>query len=203
MIDINLVAERQRERRSRERLARVALFAAMFFFVLTVVAATGMLTKIGGKRGAISKAQADIRTWQDKKAQLDAVKEEIARLEPQVKLLNQARFSELRWCRVLADLHKALPAHVTLTGVRSSDTLRPRVRDVGSKTAGEGGEGLTISGEALQQDLVGLFITKLGQQEGFDQVYLSYTRAQRQADREVYQFELIAMLTPLQGGAAR
>lgn len=202
MIDINLVAERQRERRSRERLARLALFAAVFFFVLTVVAATAILTKMSGKRGEAAKIQAEIRTLEQAKADIDAIRSQIEQKEPLVKLLNEARFSQLRWCRVLRDLHTSLPARVKLTGVRSSSTLRPRVTDVGrTGPAAEGGEGITVGGQALQQDSVGVFIANLNKQDCFDQVYLNYTRAQRQIEGEVYQFELIAMLTTVEGSA--
>ncbi|MFQ6131593.1 MAG: PilN domain-containing protein [Armatimonadota bacterium] len=202
MIDINLVAERQRERRSRERLARVALFAAMFFFVLTVVATTGMLTKMSGKRGETEKVKAEIRDWMQKQAAIDATREQIAEKEPLVKLLNEARFSQLRWCRVLQHVHTSLPAQLKLTSVRSSSSIRPRVRLVGQPgKAPEGGQGLTITGEALQQEAVGVLIANLGKGDAFQDVYLNYSRAQRQAEGEVYQFELIAMLTPIEGGA--
>lgn len=202
MIDINLVAERQRERRSRERLARIALFAAVFFFVLTVVAAVGMLTKISGNKAQIEKARQEIAEWEAKKAEIDAIKAEIEQKKPLVNLLNEARFSQLRWCRVLNDLHASLPAKVKLTSLRSSDTLRPRVRDVSKPgTRAEGGEGVTLTGEAMQQESVGVLIANLSKREGFSDVYLNYTRSQRRAEGEVYQFELIAMLTPVGGSA--
>ncbi len=202
MIDINLVAERQRERRARERMARVALLLALAFLVATGAVGTWLITQRSGARAEIAKQESLIEDLRRQKAEIDQIKQDIERKRPLVELLNGARTSELRWCRTLRDLSHALPAGVQLESVRSAASIRPRVREAGTQGAQEGGPGVSIMGAAQEQHLVGLFMTNLGREPSFSETYLSYSRARRQGEVETYGFEITAMLSPELGGGS-
>ena len=203
MIDINLVAERQRERRARERMARVALLLALTFLVATGAVGTYLITKRSGAQSEIAKAQQEITGLKAEKAEIDAIREEIKRSEPLVTLLNNARNSELVWCRMLRDVQTALPAGVQIDAVRSTAAMRPRVKEAGATGAIKGGPGVTITGAAHDQRLVGQFVANVRRQPSFAETYLNYSRAQRQGDVEVFQFEFAAMLASGAGGGSQ
>ncbi|MFQ6096932.1 MAG: PilN domain-containing protein [Armatimonadota bacterium] len=194
MIDINLIAERQRERRTKERFSRMALATATLFFVLTVVTFAVMQVRVAKKRYEIERIQQQIRQAERKKQDIDAVQEQINRKQPLVGLLYEARDSERLWCMALRDISRSVPDEVRLQSIRSSSTLRPRVKLENSKVQPKGQRGVSIVGVAMQNESVGRFMTNLGNTPSFGDTYLNYTRVQRNRDATVFRFEIIAML---------
>jgi Tfp pilus assembly protein PilN len=194
MIDINLIAERQRERKTKERFSRMALGTAMLFLVATVVTFALMQVRVTKKRYDIERIQQQTQKAEQAKQQIDAVQEQIDRKEPLVALLYEARDSERLWCAVMRDITDALPAEVRLQSIRSSSSLRPRVKIENSKVQPKGQQGISIIGIAMQNESVGAFMTNISNARSFSDTYLNYTRVQKEGERNVYRFEIIAML---------
>lgn len=203
MIDINLVAERQRQRRASERFARISLITVMVFLVATVAVFTISQVTVSKRRAQLQKVKDEIAQWQEQKRAVDVLAEQIEAKEPLVALLNEARDSERLWCAMLRDVSLAVPPGVSLTSMASSSTIRLRKRAEGATTPPKAQRGLAIAGSALQLERVGRFMTNLDNMPSFAETWLNSTSLQPGGENEIstYRFEIIAILAvPEQGG---
>ncbi len=202
LININLISERENQRKRGETVGRVAFFVAVAAFVGAMVVASWQQSRLRATRDRLDAIRGEIGQLQDEKARIDVVQRQLDSKRPLIDLLRSARDSEAKWCAALSHMTQALPEQVTLTVVRSSKTLRPRVKQVGAKTAAAAArEGFTLTGQAATGSLVGQFIQNLEATTSFGDVYLQYTRKRGGGPvTETYQFEIQALLAT--GGAS-
>ena len=192
MIEINLVAERMRQRRFAELLQRVAAFACLFFFVAAVSSILWVWQRGTGMQRDIQHVQSELHNAELRKQQLDELKAHIATKEPLVSLLLKARSSESRVCTILRDVADAVPERVAIDNVQTSDRLHPRVT-VEGKPEDQDRPGVTISGVAASNTLVGEFMARLGRAPSFQETFLSYAQQNKVEGRMQYSFEIIAI----------
>ncbi len=194
MIELNLVAERMRQRQFAETLQRVAFFACLLFFVAAVIAFTYVVRQSVELKTQIELTRGELAKAQEVKSRLDELQAEISAQEPLVRLLVQAHESEVHWCRALDDVLTALPAEATIDSLVSSDTLYPRVSIEGQRAMRRPRHGLTISGVAASNELIGEFMAALARTSSIDETHLNYARRQDDEGTVVYQYEIIALL---------
>ena len=192
MIEINLVAELMRIRHRTELLQRVAALACLFFFVAAALSVVWVLKETLDLRGRIGVVKGELRAVKDKKREIDDLNDRIATGEPLVALLSQARKSETRMCELLLDVARAVPEDVAVDELRTSDTLRPRVT-VRDQPPPPARRGVTITGVAKSNTLVGVFMENLAQLDSFDETFLSYAQQAVDEGRTVFRFEVIAL----------
>lgn len=196
MINVNLIAERERQRRLGEAAGRVAFFVAVFVFVVTVIAVTMQQTRLRALANNLEMAKAEITQLQARKTSIDVLQRQVDSKRPLVELLRGARDSEAKWCMALTHIAEATPTRASIISVRSSDSLQPKVKEPGAS----GGtpvkyEGFTITGEAMSAELVGQFITNLQNTESFGDVYVESVRRRKAANEvEVFEFDAQALL---------
>jgi len=114
-----------------------------------------------------------------------------------VDLLRGARDSEAKWCNALTQIADAAPPGISLTTLRSSDTLQPKVKDTTAAAAKTPPryEGFTITGEASTGDVVSQFIHNLSNAPSFGDVYLESVRRRKGAQNvEIFEFDVQALL---------
>ena len=206
MIDINLVAERQRQRRTSERFARASLVIVMLFLVATVAVFTVSQVTLSKRKVELEKLENEIAKWQEQKRDVDVLKEQLEAKEPLVQLLNEARDSERLWCAVLRDVSLAVPEGVALRSISSSSAIRLRIKAQGATTAPPALRGITLDGSASQWQRVGQFMTNLNSMPSFSETWLNATSLQPGGEGQVdtYRFEIIAILAvPSQEGAGK
>ncbi|MFQ5810087.1 MAG: PilN domain-containing protein [Armatimonadota bacterium] len=203
MIDINLVAERQRQRRTSERFARASLIIVMVFLVATVAVFTVSQVTLSNRRAQYRKLENEVATWQEQKKEVDALREQLEAKEPLVQLLNEARDSERLWCAVLRDISLAVPEGVALRSVVSSSAIRLSIKPEGATSPQPAQRGVTVDGSALQWERIGQFMTNLQNMPSFSETWLTATSLQQAApgDQGVYRFEIIAILADAEQGA--
>ncbi len=196
MININLISERENQRRRGETAGRVAFFVAVTAFVATMACASFQQSRLRANRAALATTRADIGKLQEEKARIDVVQKQLDNKRPLIDLLRSARDSEAKWCAALSHILQSLPQQVSIEAVRSSNTLRPRVKQEGEKKAAAAArEGFTLTGKAATGSLVGQFIRNLEGTTSFGEVYLQYTRKRGGGNvAETYQFEIQALL---------
>jgi Tfp pilus assembly protein PilN len=196
LININLISERENQRKRGETAGRVAFFVAVAAFIGAMVVASLEQSRLRATRAALAATRVEISSFQEQKARVDVVQKQLDNKRPLIDLLRSARDSEAKWCAALNHISGALPDQVSLTVARSSKTLRPRVKQEGSKAAAAAAhEGFTLTGQAASGSLVGQFIRNLEGSTSFDDVYLQYTRKRGGgAVAETYQFEIQALL---------
>ncbi len=179
MLNVNLIAERERAKRVGEAAGRFAFFLAVGAFIAAMVSFTWQQTRMRALRAGTASAQSAVSRLEQQKNEIDAVQRQLDNKRPLVELLRSARDSEAKWCQALADISQALPEGVKLNSARSSKSLHPRITLVGSK-AGQptDREGFTLVGQASTQNLVAQFYTNLQNTTSFKskEVYLQYTR---------------------------
>jgi Tfp pilus assembly protein PilN len=204
VIDVNLVADRERARRLGELAGRIMFFVALAAFIAAMVTISWQQTKLRSLRLNIAAIRTDVEKLQAQKADVDAVQRRLDSQRPLVDLLRSARDSEAKWCQALANIYQSLPPDVTLISARSSKTLRPRIKEEGAKAgAPVEREGFTLIGQAASGNLVGQFITNLQGTPSFKDVYLQYTRKRGGGQiAESTDFEIQALL-PGKGGTKR
>jgi len=203
MIDINLVAERQRQRRTTERFARASLIIVMVFLVATVGVFTARQVTVSKRRAEIRKLDNDVANWQDQKRDVDAIKKQLEHKEPLVRLLNEARDSERFWCTVLRDISLAVPEEgVSLRALASSSSINLRVKAAGSTAATPSVRGVTIDGTAIQWEHIGKFMTNLNETSSFTETWLTATSLQPGGAGVApsYRFEVIGVLVASEQG---
>jgi Tfp pilus assembly protein PilN len=197
MIDINLVAERQRQRRTTERFARASLVIVMIFLVATVGVFTARQVTVSKGRAEIRKLANEVAGWQDQKRDVDALRKQLEHKEPLVRLLNEARDSERFWCTVLRDISLAVPEEgVSLRAMASSSSINLRVKAEGSTGATPSVRGVSIDGTAVQWEDIGKFMTNLNETSAFTETWLTATTLQPGGAGVApsYRFEIIAVL---------
>ncbi|MBM3497824.1 MAG: PilN domain-containing protein [Armatimonadetes bacterium] len=197
MINVNLIHERERLRRVGETAGRIAFFAAVAAFALTMVAITLQQTRVRGVRESIAVVRAESAQLQARKVEIDLLQGQIDSKAPLVDLLRGARDSEAKWCNALTQVADAAPPGVSLMTVRSSDTLQPKVTDTSAAAAKTPPrhEGFTITGEATTGDLVSQFIHNLTNASSFGDVYLESVRRRKGAKNvEIFEFDVQALL---------
>ena len=197
MIDINLVAERQRQRRTSEKFARASLVIVMIFLVATVGVFTARQVTVSKRRAEIRKLATEVARWQDQKRGVDVLVKQLEHKEPLVRLLNEARDSERFWCAVLRDISLAVPEEgVSLRAMSSSSSIHLRVKDEGSTAATPSVRGVTIDGTAVQWERIGQFMTNLNEMPSFTETWLTATSLQPGGAGVApsYRFEIIAVL---------
>lgn len=196
MININLISERENQRLRGETAGRIAFFVAVAAFVATMVVASLQQSKLRMTRAALASTRAEIGKLEEEKARIDVVQKQLDSKRPLIDLLRSARDSEAKWCAALSHITQSLPEQVSLNVVRSSKTLRPRVKQEGAKSAASlAHEGFTLTGQAASGSLVGQFIRNLEGSPSFGDVYLQYTRKRGGGPiAETYQFEVQALL---------
>jgi Tfp pilus assembly protein PilN len=198
VINVNLIAERERAQRTGEAGGRLAFFLAVVTFVATMVTFTWQQTKLRALRSNIASTQVTVSRLESQKNEVDGVQRQLDNKRPLVDLLRSARESEAKWCEALASIDQARPDGVGLTSVRSSKSLRPRITEVG----GKGGqpkerEGFTLVGQAKTNNLVAQYITNLQNTTSFTtkEVSLSFSRRRSSAKgEETIDFEVVALL---------
>lgn len=203
MIDINLVAERQRQRRTSERFARASLVIVMVFLVATVAVFTVSQVTLSKRSDELRKLEGQVADWQEQKRDVDVVREQIEEKEPLLRLLNEARDSERLWCAVLRDVSLAVPEGVSLRSVASSSTIRLRRRVVGTITPPAAMRGVTVAGSAMHWEHIGQFMTSLNSMPSFTETWLNATSLQPGAKdaQPTYRFEIVAILAVTEQGA--
>jgi Tfp pilus assembly protein PilN len=203
MIDINLVAERQRQRRTSEKFARASLVIVLVFLVATVGVFTASQVTLSQRRAKLRELESEVAKWQEQKREVDVLREQIEDKEPLVGLLNQARDSERLWCAVLRDISLAVPEGVRLRSIVSSSTIRLRRRADGATQAPPALRGVTLDGSALQLERIGHFMTNLQSMPSFSETWLNSTSLQQGAPgtTPTYRFEIIAILAVSEQGA--
>jgi len=198
VINVNLIAERERARRVGETAGRLAFFVAVAAFIAAMITFTWQQTKLRALRAGIATTQSAVEGLARQKEDVDAVQRQLDSKRPLVDLLRSARDSEAKWCQLLANISQALPDAVKLTSARSSKSLRPRVTLEG----GKGGqpqdrEGVTIVGQSATQNLVAQFYQNLQSTPSFStkEVFLQYTRRRGGGQvAETVDFEIQALL---------
>lgn len=197
MINVNLISERERVRRVGETAGRIAFFAAVGAFVLTMAAITLQQTRVRGLRDNTDVVRAEAARLQARKAEIDLLQGQIDSKKPLVDLLRGARDSEAKWCNALTQIADAAPPGISLTTLRSSDTLQPKVKDTTAAAAKTPPryEGFTITGEASTGDVVSQFIHNLSNAPSFGDVYLESVRRRKGAQNvEIFEFDVQALL---------
>ncbi len=196
MININLISERENQRLRGENAGRIAFFVAVLAFVATMVVASLQQSRLRATRSALANTRVQISKLQEEKARIDVIQKQLDNKRPLIDLLRSARDSEAKWCAALSHISQSLPGQVSLNMVRSSKTLRPRVKQEGAtKATTEAREGFTLTGQAASGSLVGQFIRNLEGTTSFGEVYLQYTRKRGGGSiAETYQFEVQALL---------
>jgi hypothetical protein len=196
LININLISERENQRIRGETAGRVAFFVAVAAFVATMVYASFQQSRLRATRAALASTRVEIGSLQEDKARIDVIQKQLDNKRPLIDLLRSARDSEAKWCAALSHILQSLPQQVSLDVVRSSKTLRPRVKQEGDKkAAAQAHEGFTLTGQAATGSLVGQFIRNLESTTSFGDVYLQYTRKRGGGQvAETYQFEIQALL---------
>jgi len=197
LINVNLISERERVRRVGETAGRIAFFAAVGAFVLTMAAITLQQTRVRGLRDNTDVVRAEAARLQARKAEIDLLQGQIDSKKPLVDLLRGARDSEAKWCNALTQIADAAPPGISLTTLRSSDTLQPKVKDTTAAAAKTPPryEGFTITGEASTGDVVSQFIHNLSNAPSFGDVYLESVRRRKGAQNvEIFEFDVQALL---------
>jgi len=197
LINVNLISEQERLRRMGEAAGRIAFFAAVVVFILTMGAITAEQTRLRAQRNSMAAIRAQSAQLQSRKTEIDLLQGQIDRKKPLVELLRGARDSEAKWCTALTNVSDSAPEGLKLMSVRSSDSLQPRIKESGASTSKTPPkyEGFTITGEAATADLVGQFIRNLGNAESFDDVYMESVRRRKSANNvEVFEFDVQALL---------
>ncbi len=197
MINVNLIAERERARRLGETAGRLAFFLAVGAFIAAMGTFSWQQTRLRAMRASIASTQTAVSGLEQKKNDLDAVQRELDAKRPLVELLRSARDSEAKWCQALANVSYALPDGVKLNSVRSSKTLRPPIAVESSKGGQQDREGVTLAGQATTQNLVAQFYQNLQNTPSFStkEVFLQYTRRRGGGQvAEVVDFEIQALL---------
>jgi Tfp pilus assembly protein PilN len=95
-------------------------------------------------------------------------------------------------CTILRDVADAVPERVAIDNVQTSDRLHPRVTVEGTPE-GQDRPGVTISGVAASNTLVGEFMARLGRAPSFQETFLSYAQQNNVEGRMQYSFEIIAI----------
>jgi Tfp pilus assembly protein PilN len=197
MIEINLVAERMRQRRRAELLQRIAAVACLAFFVAAVLSVLWVFKGTWDLQHQIAGTQLELQQVKEQKREIDELKEQINTDEPLVRLLRRARSSETEMCQLLLDVARAIPEQVAVEELRTSDTLRPRVTNTGQPPP-PAQRGVTIVGVADNNALIGQFMEQLGRMESFGETFLSYAQQTEDENRNgekivIYRFEVIAL----------
>jgi Tfp pilus assembly protein PilN len=197
LINVNLVSEQERLRRLGETAGRIAFFAAVAIFILTMGAITLQQTRLRSLRNSITTIEGQSAKLEARKGEIDLLQGQIDSKRPLVDLLRGARDSEAKWCNALTDVADAAPPGVSIMTLRSSDTLQPKVKDAAAATSKTPPryEGFTITGEASTGDLASQFIHNLGNTPSFGDVYLESVRRRKGAGNvEVFEFDVQALL---------
>jgi Tfp pilus assembly protein PilN len=197
LINVNLISERERLRRVGETAGRVAFFAAVAAFVLTMGAITVQQTRLRNLRSSLDTVKAQSAQLQARKTEIDLLTAQIDSKKPLVDLLRGARDSEAKWCNAITQVADAAPPGVSIMTLRSSDTLQPKVTDTSAAAAKTPPkyEGFTITGEAKSSELVSQFIHNLSIAPSFGDVYLESVRQRKGVNNvEVMEFDVQALL---------
>jgi len=198
VLNVNLIAERERARRIGEAAGRLAFFVAVAAFIAAIVSFTWQQSRIRALRIGIAAAQSTVSKLEQQKNEIDVVQRQVDSKRPLVELLRSARDSEAKWCQALADISQALPEAVKLSSARSSKSLRPTITQEGSKPGQQTDrEGFTLVGQAGTGNLVAQFYANLQNTTSFKtkEVYLKYTRRRGGGPvPETIDFEILALM---------
>ena len=197
MININLIAERERLRRVGENAGRIAFFVAVAMFALAIVAFSLQQGRLYKKGVQVQQAQADIANLTARKAEIDSIQGQLDSKCPLIELLRAAQDSERKWCVAMGDIQLAQPVDVTLSSARSSSTLRREIRDESDPNARiDDREGFILIGYAGSNESVSNFISAVQDTQSFGEVDWKFTRRRPGLPgmSEIYEFELHAYL---------
>lgn len=197
MININLIAERERLRRTGENAGRIAFFVAVAMFALAIVAFSLQQGRLYKKGVQLQQAQANIANLAARKSEIDGIQGQLDAKRPLIELLRGAQDSERKWCLAMGDVQLAQPVDVTLSSVRSSNTLRREIRDESDPNAKiDDREGFIMIGYAGSNESVSNFISAVQDTGSFGEVDWKFTRrrAGLPGMGDIYEFELHAYL---------
>jgi len=150
MLNINLIAER----RARKLREMITLRWSVIGLALLLILMLGLnVTVWFDWQSNVN----DLKTQSNQLVELKAeytvlrkINEEIGKMGPIVNLLDQVRVSEKTWMIILADISQVIPHDASIDGITTM--------------GGRDGMRLRFSGQALDQDTVGIFMETFSQQ---------------------------------------
>jgi type IV pilus assembly protein PilN len=178
MIEINLLPVREEKRK-----ADVRQFAAMLLasFVGSVVLAGLVHAKLANDvartRGSLVQLQRQIDTFKPQLEQVERYRATKQAIEAKLAVIDRLERSRSGPLHILSELSAHSPERLWLTGLTAEN------------------EQITVRGMSLDNELVALFMTALGDSLYFENVELQSTEAKEVDGLRLNEFELSAMIT--------
>jgi len=178
MIEINLLPVREEKRK-----ADVRQFAAMLLasFVGSVVLAGLVHAKLANDvartRGSLVQLQRQIDTFKPQLEQVERYRATKQAIEAKLAVIDRLERSRSGPLHILSELSVHSPERLWLTGLSAEN------------------EQITVRGMSLDNELVALFMTALGDSLYFENVELQSTEAKEVDGLRLNEFELSAMIT--------
>jgi type IV pilus assembly protein PilN len=177
MIEINLLPVRE-ERRKAETQQQAALLAVTA--LLSVLAAGGYHVYLGSSRssaqGQTRELQRQIDAFGPQLKQVEAFRAQKAEIERKLEVIRQLERSRSGPVQVLDELATHTPERMWLTRLESK------------------GQGVAIEGVSLDNELVALLLTALGDSKLFGEVELEHTELLEREGLKLNEFRLRARL---------
>jgi type IV pilus assembly protein PilN len=178
MIEINLLPVREEKRK-----ADVRQFAAMLLasFIGSVVLAGLVHAKLANDvartKGALVQLQRQIDTFKPQLEQVERYRATKQAIEAKLAVIDRLERSRSGPLHILTELSAHSPERLWLTGLTAEN------------------EQITVRGMSLDNELVALFMTALGDSLYFENVELQSTEAKEVDGLRLNEFELSAMIT--------
>ncbi len=177
MLEINLLPVRE-ARRAADLRGYVAQTIGMLLLTLVSIAfvESQMADKIGRTEDRVAQMQHDIDQFKPQLDKVAAFKKRKNQLEKKIDVIDGLDKARSGPVRVMDELAQRTPDRLWLTGM------------------GTKGTSLSLKGESLDNELVALFLRRLGESEYFDQVDLDSTKLGDSKGLRVVQFKIRAEL---------
>jgi Tfp pilus assembly protein PilN len=207
MPSINLIATRREEKRRLEQHIRRLIWAIVTEFGVIILVASLMVAKIVNEHGQIAQLDGQIGLMQGKVDEIQFLASETSGLKPKVGILNGARNNTLYWYTALQTIVACLPEQSWLTNIGTSGDpstgAAPPAKGAGQKPAPAPSgpnplsPGLTLAGQAVDSDQVGLAMQNMNRFANINTVTLgSVTSSSAANGAKTMTFSMTVQLKP-------
>jgi type IV pilus assembly protein PilN len=178
MIEINLLPVREEKRKADVRQFAAMLGAALAGSILLAAAVhTKLVADVVSTRGQLATLQKQIDAFGPQLEQVERYRATKQAIESKLEVIGRLDRSRSGPLHVLDELSTNSPERLWLTRLRAK--------------SGQ----ITVEGMSLDNELVALFMTALGDSPYFDSVELKETEAREVGGLRLNQFEVTAMIT--------
>lgn len=177
MLEINLLPVREARRAAdlRQYFMQVVLMLLLALGVIALVESQ-MADKINRTEERVTQMKNDIDQFKPQLDKVAAFKKRKSQLEKKIDVIDGLDKARSGPVRVMDELAMRTPDRLWLTGMNTKGTS------------------LSLKGESLDNELVALFLRRLGESEYFDQVDLDSTKLGDSKGLRVVQFKIRAEL---------